>query len=85
MRNLTLKILDQNIGQVKIMKLFRNPLKRNILGGFILDKKDLGKSKSKRENALALLKVWEEELKIKNEINKHKVKLKEKNSSPKIV
>lgn len=67
------------------MKLFRNPLKRKILGGFILDKKDLGKLKSKRENALALLKVWEEELKIKNEINKHKLKLKEKNNIPKIV
>ncbi|MBM7663946.1 hypothetical protein JOC25_000402 [Solibacillus kalamii] len=50
-----------------------------------MDKKDLGKLKSKRENALALLKVWEEELKIKNEINKHKLKLKEKNNIPKIV
>lgn len=67
------------------MKFFRNPLKRNILGGFILDKKNLKQSKSKRENALTLLKVWEEELKIKNEINKHKVILKEKNNSPKIV
>ena len=66
------------------MQLYRNPLKRKILGGFILDKNDLGKSK-KRENVLALLKVWEEEMKIKNEINKHKVKLKEKNNSPEIV
>ncbi len=67
------------------MKLFRNPLKRKILGGFILGKKELGKSKSKREYALALLKVWEEELEIKNEINNDIVKLKEKNISPKIL
>ena len=78
------KLLDQNIGQMKIMKLFRNPLKRKILGGFILDKKDLGKSKNKRENALALLKVWEEELKIKNEVDGDKMYSKEKNDRLKI-
>ena len=44
-----------------------------------MDKNDLGKSK-KREKVLALLKVWEEEMKIKNEINKYKVKLKKNNS-----
>lgn len=49
-----------------------------------MDKNDLGKSK-KRENALALLKAWEEEMKINNEINKHKVNLKEKNNSSEIV
>ena len=49
-----------------------------------MDKNDLGKSK-KRENVLALLKVWEEEMKLKNEISNHKVKLKEKNDSPEIV
>jgi len=49
-----------------------------------LDKNDLGKSK-KRENVLVLLKVWEEEMKINNEINKHKVNLKEKNNSPEVV
>ena len=78
------KLLDQNIGQMKIMKLFRNPLKRKILGGFILDKKDQGKSKNKRENALALLKVWEEELKIKNEVDGDKMYSKEKNDRLKI-
>ena len=49
-----------------------------------MDKNNLGKLK-KRENVLALLKVWEEEMKIKNEINKNKVKLKEQNNSPEIV
>ena len=49
-----------------------------------MDKNDLGKSK-KRENVLVLLKVWEEEMKINNEINKHKVNLKEKNNSPEVV
>ena len=69
---------------MKIIKLFRNPLKRKILGGFILVKKDLEKSKSKHENALAILKLWEEELKIKNEVNEGKVYSKEKNDDLKI-
>lgn len=63
---------------MKISKLFRNPLKRKILGGFILVKKDLRKSKNKYENALAILKLWEEELKIKNEIHMDRVNSKEK-------
>lgn len=71
---------------MKIMKLFRNPLKRKILGGFILNKRDLEKLISKRENALALIKVWEEELEIKNNNNNNdKLKLKEKNISSKIL
>lgn len=76
--------LGQNTGQMKIMKLFRNPLKRKILGGFILNKKNLEKLISKRKYALALLKVWEEELEIKNDINNDK-EIKEKNISPKIL
>lgn len=67
------------------MKLFRNPLKRKILGGFILNKKKLENLLSKREYALALLKVWEEELEIKNDINNDKMKIKEKNTSLKIL
>lgn len=63
---------------MKIMKLFRNPLKRKILGGFILVEKDLGKLKSKYENALAILKLWEEELKLKNEVNEGRVNSKVK-------
>ena len=70
---------------MKIMKLFRNPFKRKILGGFILNKKNLEKIISKREYALALLKVWEEELEIKKDVNNDKVKIKEKNISPEIV
>ncbi|MCH7322510.1 hypothetical protein LZ480_11460 [Solibacillus sp. MA9] len=47
-------------------------------------KKDLGKSKSKQQKAMAILKLWEEELKIKNEVNENKVYSKEKNESLKI-
>ena len=50
-----------------------------------MNKKNLENLLSKREYALALLKVWEEELEIKNEINNGKVILKEKNISPKIL
>ena len=69
---------------MKINKLFRNPLKKKILGGFILDKNVLGKSKSKHENALAILKLWEEDLKKINEVNEGKLKSKEINDCTKI-
>ena len=59
---------------MKKIIIYRNPLKRKILGGFILDKNDQGQLKSKRDNALAILKVWEEELKMKNQISKVKSK-----------
>jgi len=59
---------------MKKIIIYRNPLKRKILGGFILDKNDQGQLKSKRDNALTILKVWEEELKMKNQISKVKSK-----------
>lgn len=70
---------------MKIYKIFRNPLKRKILGGFILVKKNLEKTKSNQENALTILKLWEEELKIKNEFIEGKVYSKEKNDCLKII
>ena len=62
----------------------RNPLKRKNLGGFILVKRNLEKSKSKIKNALAILKLWEEDLKIMDEINEKKVKPKANNDCPNI-
>lgn len=67
---------------MKKIIIYRNPLKRKFLGGFILDKNNQGKLKSKRDNALAILKLWEEEMKMNNQISE--VKSKEKNESKKI-
>lgn len=47
-------------------------------------KNDQGQLKNIRENALEILKLWEEKLKINNEINEDMKKSKEKNDSPKI-
>ncbi|WP_192797378.1 hypothetical protein [Psychrobacillus glaciei] len=47
-----------------------------------MDKDVQGQSTSKRDNGLAILKEWEEELKMKNQICK--VKFTEKNDSKKI-
>ncbi|MEK5146751.1 hypothetical protein MKX53_06890 [Psychrobacillus sp. FSL K6-4615] len=47
-----------------------------------MDENVRGQSKCKRDNGLAILKEWEEELKMKNKISK--VKFTEKNESKKI-
>lgn len=67
---------------MKKIVIYRNPLKVNALGGFLLDENVRGQSKCKRDNGLAILKEWEEELKMKNKISK--VKFTEKNESKKI-
>ncbi len=54
---------------MKKIIIYRNPLKRNILGGFILDINEKERLKSKRDSALEILKLWEEELEIKNQIS----------------
>lgn len=67
---------------MKKIVIYRNPLKVNALGGFLLDKDVQDQSKCKRDNGLAILNEWEEELKVKNQISK--VKSAEKNESKKI-